>query len=536
MKAQEKAPARAENTEPGSNQEHPEDATDTVDGKPLELVSLEADKGPPKITIDGKPAIVLPGDDRTIGEFAGELGEELSQTEIFKFGRSVCVPNRDSRELMKLSPESFRTWIEAHVATVALPKDSNGKMRFSKKSPSADVSRATLESEAFLKRLRMIRSFAQVRMPTIRPTGELDILPAGYDSVIKIYTDPQGLEWRTDFNTERSVAILDKLLIDFPFVDARSKGVAIGAMLTVFGRHLFEPGALLPCFFFDANSEGSGKSTLASLSALPDGIPCPKSLPNNEAEIEKRLVALVKSGRRVEILDNAKGHINSPSLEGYLSAASWGGRLLGKSDEVTGEAGAVILLTGNGCTFTPDLRRRSLTCNLFVQELRAEDRIFNQSLDIPAMMRIRGPIMSCLWALIRGWDKAGRPKGTGSNASFQRWADMIGGIVEHAGYASPVSPCNVGVGGDTDTRDMQRLAGELEPLTNHTFSAIVETCRKIGAFERLVGSTGEEMERTEKSVFSTILKRFDGKMILPRMHWRIVGSGHSRRYTLSADQ
>lgn len=41
MKAQEKAPARAENTEPGNNQEHSEDATDMVDGKPIDLNTLE---------------------------------------------------------------------------------------------------------------------------------------------------------------------------------------------------------------------------------------------------------------------------------------------------------------------------------------------------------------------------------------------------------------------------------------------------------------------------------------------------------------
>ena len=143
--------------------------------------------------------------------------------------------------------------------------------------------------------------------------------------------------------------------------------------------------------------------------------------------------------------------------------------------------------------------------------------------------------MSCLWAMIRGWDEAGRPVGTGTNASFQRWTDTFGGIVEHVGYSSPVLQSDAGSGGDTDTKDMQRLAAKLEPFNKYTFSALVEVCRDIGAFERLVGSPDNKMDRKDKGIFSIILKRFDGKMLLPRMHWRIIGSGHLRRYALTED-
>lgn len=531
MSAQEKAPARAEHTEPGSNQRHFQDATNTAQGKPIDLTSLGAEAQTPVITIDGKRAVQLPGNDRTIGEFADELGRLLRNESIFRRGRAACVPDEEGKGLSFLSPESFRSWIETYVTPVAVSYGST--LPEKKKSPSADNARAVLESPQFLKHLRPIRTLSPVRMPTIRPTGELDILPSGYDALTSIFTDPHGLVWREDFNFEQAIEVLDELLIDFPFVDERSKSVALAAMLTVFGRHLLDSGTLIPCFFFDANSEGSGKSTLASLAALPHGTPRPQSLPGIEAEVEKRLVTLVRSGRRVEILDNAKGHIDSPSLEGYLSATEWGGRILGRSEEISGEAGAVILLTGNGCTFTPDLRRRSLSCHLFVKELRAEDRTFQKPLDVPAMMKLRGPIMSCLWALIRGWDQAGRPKGTGCNASFQTWADVIGGILEHAGYSSPATPSDIGVGGDTDTRDMQRLGENLEPSKLYQFAEIVSTCHKIGVFENVVGFSGDQIDRTAKSRFGSILKRFEGKMLLPRLYWRISGSGHSRRFNLS---
>ena len=341
------------------------------------------------------------------------------------FSPPPISPHAQGAPPIHLSQEFFRSWIEAHVVPMAVSIDSNGNKRFSKKSPSADIARATLASPQFRQHLRQIRSYAPVRMPVIRSNGEMETLPGGFDAASGIYTDPDGPDWKSDLNPCQAKNILERIIIDFPFVDARSKSVALAAMLTVFGR--------------------------------------------------------------------------------------------------------------NGCTFTPDLRRRSLTCNLFVHELRAEDRFFSQPLDTPAMLTIQDQIMSCLWALIQDWNHAGRPAGTGRNASFQRWSDIFGAILEHAGYPSPAGAFDAGVGGDTDMRDMQRLAKELQPPVNYQFSNLVEICREIGAFERLLGLCDDEMERKKKCVFATILKRYEGKMILPNRHWRIIGSGHRRRYALPED-
>jgi hypothetical protein len=71
------------------------------------------------------------------------------------------------------------------------------------------------------------------------------------------------------------------------------------------------------------------------------------------------------------------------------------------SKEFSGEAGAVVLLTGNQLTVSPDMRRRALMIELFMQELRAEDRQFRRILDETAMLEMQPRLLAALWALVR---------------------------------------------------------------------------------------------------------------------------------------
>ena len=196
--------------------------------------------------------------------------------------------------------------------------------------------------------------------------------------------------------------ILDELLAEFPFADeGRSKAVHLAAMLTVFGRGLLPPKSLCPCFFYLANAEGAGKTLLVKCAIVPVLGFCPAgSKAKDEDELRKTLLAAVMEARSVLFLDNMKGRLSSESLEGFLTSQNWSGRVLGGSTTFTGENNVTVFLTGNGCTVSPDMRRRSLFCELFIREERAEDRNFNQSLEVRQLIEQRGDILSALYALI----------------------------------------------------------------------------------------------------------------------------------------
>jgi hypothetical protein len=170
-----------------------------------------------------------------------------------------------------------------------------------------------------------------------------------------------------------------------------------------------------------------------------------------------------------------------------------------------------------------------------MQELRAEDRVFNRRLDPPAILEMQPQLLTAMWAIIRGWDAAGRPPASKINASVPRWSEIIAGIVEWAGWSCPSAPAELEDGGDTDTRDIGRL-GEAMPLDRPMkFSELCELCESLGLFERFIAwlEDGEKGNKVRRE-FSAVLKTYAGRMIAPGKRFLSEGKSHQRRYLVRA--
>jgi len=486
-------------------------------------------------TINGLLAVELPRLGRPISDFAADVGSVLSDSGVYARGGYVFTVDPSGKRLEAVDPQWLRTWAEHEVSLYKRGPGQSGEAIRLRHSMSLDTAKALCASPQFLDALPEIRRFHPVRLPVMREGGTVELLPHGFDGETLTLTDVNGCRYPTELEPEAGKAILDDALGEFPFPDERSKAAAVAAMLTVYAGGLLPEGAAVPCFVYFANAEGSGKTTLATLAGIPYGAITAKPAPTNEAEWQKRLLALTMSGQRLAILDNVRGHLNSPSLEAYLSATRYGDRILGVSKEFEGEADAVVLITGNRLTLTPDMRRRSIFVELFMPELRAEDRTFRRRLDAPAILDMQPDLLAALWALVRGWNEGGRPAGSRDNASFPRWAETIGGIVECAGYACPATPAELDDGGDTDTRDIAALGAAMEPDQRLTFTELVELCEERGLFERFTvdRDTEGELTRSAKSAFPKALKAYDRRIIAQDKRFRIDGKGRARRYLVS---
>ncbi len=204
--------------------------------------------------------------------------------------------------------------------------------------------------------------------------------------------------------------------------------------------------------------KGAGKTLLAKCAISPThGLVKTDGDLKDKAETAKELLAAVIETRPYILFDNCKRHLDSPYLEAFVSSAIWSGRILGVSKMFSGENLMTVFVTGNGCTVSPDMRRRSLFVELFMKDERAEDRNFQRILDDAVLLALRPQILAALWTLVREWDKAGRPKPSRTNSAFPRWAEIIGGIVEHAGYGCPLETAEIPSAADVDGSDMREL-------------------------------------------------------------------------------
>ena len=379
-------------------------------------------------TINGKPALLLPGDGRLISDFADELGELLNGHGIFNRKGAAFTLDHEGQRLKLAEPGWLRTWVETQVVPFKKGfSEKSGKIKIVK-TMAKETADAVLVSPQFLAQLPQVERFHPCPMPWLRDAGGIELLPLGLDHASGTYTSDPGFSISPMPFTEAKAEI-ETLLAEFPWADdgGRSKAVSIAAMLTTFAGGLMPTKATKPVFIYTANAEGSGKTTLAQLAGTPYADTPAEAAPRDEAEWQKKLLSLVISGRRLVLLDNLKVHLNSPSFEAYTTSATFGGRILGGSREFTGEAGATILITGNGLTFSPDLRRRALIVELFMQELRAEDRSFCRRLTPATITAMRPRILSALWGIVTAWNLAGRPQASRMNTSFPEWCETIGG-------------------------------------------------------------------------------------------------------------
>jgi hypothetical protein len=489
-------------------------------------------------SINAKPAIELPRPGRLLSDFADELGRLLADTgEIYSRRGLPFAVDADAQGLEPVSPLWLQTWIERHVTPFVAKADGGGKEIRIANTLRENVAKSVIASCQFAAHLPPVSRFNPCPMPTMRDNGDIELLPIGYDRRSATVTADPGFTI-AEPSLENSKNILDSLIAEFPFADdgGRSQSVAIAAMLSVFGAGLLQHGSLRPVFVYLANSEGAGKTLLASLAGLPYREASAEIAPKDEGEFAKKLLSVVISGRRFLILDNVRGHLASASLEAYATATSFGGRILGVSKEFHGEAGASILITGNSLTVSPDLRRRSLFCELFMHELRAEDRKFRHTLDAAEIAKHRPVALAALWGLVRHWDRTGRPVATHKNASFPRWSEVIGGIVEAAGYACPTAPAQIEGMGDTDTADFAELAATMDAGRRYTFGDLADLCDERGLFERVLSDREHDgLSRGAKRVFSAILARYDRRRVTAGSLFLVEGKGHSRRYVRRAD-
>jgi hypothetical protein len=479
------------------------------------------------------PKVQLPGDGRLLSAFATDIGGVLKSRGIYQRGGLAFIVNQQQDGLEVITPSLLRTLAERYLVCFRVRRFGNDVVSVPRTMSTEDA-HGVLSAQQFLSCLPKVGRIATARLPTMRKNGVIALLPSGYDRESLTLTLPQ-CDYDLALSMSAAKEVIDDLLSEFPFGDdGRSKAVAVSGMVGLFAAGLLPTGVSRPVFIFLANAEGAGKTLLAKCAIAPThGLVKTDGDLKDKAETSKELLAAVIEGRPYILFDNCKRHLDSPYLEAFVSAAVWSGRILGVSKTFSGENLMTVFVTGNGCTVSPDMRRRSLFVELFMESERAEDRKFLRVLDDAALIAIRPRILGALWALVREWDTAGRPKPSNTHAAFPRWAEIIAGIVEFAGYRCPLETAEIPSAADVDGEDMRELVKVLGDGESVKFDELVALSQEYGLFERLLGSDGD-LKPSDKSAFGKLLKRYDRRVFAEGTRFVVDGKGRSRAFRVVA--
>jgi hypothetical protein len=490
---------------------------------------------------DERPKVQLPGNDRLLSDFAAELARKLKDKGLYQRGGITVVVNPLSDKLEPVMPQTLRTLVEQHLICYRVHVSTKGNTFNFDQTMTSEDAKGVLAAKQFIEALPRLDRFATVRLPVMRNDGTVELLEHGYDAAAATLTKVK-CAYDLDLPLGEARKIIDDLLAEFSFAKddvERSRAVSVAAMVGQFANGLIPQGTPRPVIANLANDAGAGKTLIAKCALLPihGAVDLSGGLKDGP-EMNKVLLTAIIEGRDYILFDNCKGYLNSPALEAFVSAAHWSDRILGLSKSFSGENNVNVFLTGNGCTFSPDLRRRSLIVQLFMPEEFAEERNFKRTLDDTALLALRPKILAALWAFVREWCAAGRPKPSRQHSSFPRWAEVVSGVVEFVGYGSPLERAKIEGMVDTDSSDMRELVEALsvQPGRGYEFEELSAKCRELGLFERIVNDVDNlgTMKPGPKSTFGHILKRYDRRCFGHEkpLYFLIDGKGHKRRFSV----
>jgi hypothetical protein len=518
---------------------------------------------------NGLPPIRLPGRNVTIGHFARELGAVMCKNGVFLRSDVPVMLDKQRCRLKKLEGKEFRSYVDDHAFLHTLEKSGEEFVKI-RQSMKKDIASDTLAAPAFLTQQREIWRVNSVPLPILRADGRLELLEQGFDYESQILTLPSQMTYRV-MPVEEARAYFVNLTRGFPMPERDEKtglshalAVHIAAMLTPFVMAMLPRHALLPMFLYCANKQGSGKSLLAKM-ALYAIFGTAASIPfgKDEEELRKLLDTEALGNSPFLFFDNVKRALSSSLLDMWLTQATWKGRRMGGQMGFEVPKQGVVYISSNHAETDKDSTRRSLFCELFTEDADISGRTFDMLLDDSYLTQeeVRCDILSALWSLVVHWDSVGRPSGSSSLSSFERWAALVGGITEAAGFGNPLAKQETITAGDTDTRDMTQLVEimarrlverleneraaresedadspvveeESQPTAEFDFEEVIEICQEKDLFvKRIDGKRITDKETKETSFELTRSSRIGmGKLFQKESGqvWNVPGIGRVR--------
>jgi hypothetical protein len=436
--------------------------------------------------LNDKPQIIQPGTGKLISIFCREVGQQLKDknevfyrpgsSDVVEIGKIKLHKNGEDHYtgFQNISSSRFITKIEKYISPciyVLNPKTEEYKIK--PKSITKELSTTLLESSELQQLLPQINRIFTVQFP-IMYEGKLTFPIKGYDVRFGSWLPYNAPEINLDMSLEEAKKVIDGIFSEFCFSnsDPSAKTNAIAGLLTPFLRGLYTDfNVRTPIFCYIGNRERVGKDYCAGITgiiyegfALDDSpiSTSENSKNNNTAELGKKILGAMMSGRKRLHFANNKGHIDNAVLEAILTSKKWSDRILSKNKNPTLDNEIEFSMSGNiGISYTPDFMNRARFVRLFLEQEDANARIFTNPNLHNWVLENRSLILSALYTLVKTWDANGRHLGKVPFTSFPEWATICGGIMETCGYDSPCIPDKesvfVGVGGDSETSDMKRL-------------------------------------------------------------------------------
>ena len=495
-----------------------------------------------KLRAKEKPDVLVPGSHILDGgeyveqgshTFASQVLEQLPGGTIYR--RAGTIGRVVDGAFVVIHPDRMRSVVDRHVrlALGKQGKDDDDPVLVYKPC-SGDNGRLVLayaEDEGSIRELEHLASHPVLVGP------DYELARPGWNEESNTYLAADEQPIPLDLSTAK--AVLEDLVVDFPWKSSADRSNYFGLLLTPLLRPaLREP---VPMHLIGSPIERTGKSKLASIvfGISITGHPLPDAqIGVREEEREKRITALLLSGASCAHLDNLTHFIDSAALASLLTSTRYQGRELNYSRMLTLPNQLTIVGTGNNVHATGEIAKRVVPISLESPLESPETRQDYVHPDLRSYVEENRPrVLGALLGLVESWKAAGRPRGSVPMGGFERWAAVVGGILQHAGYRDWMTNVADWKGGSNE------FGGELAAFVGLWLEAtegriertlpvaeLYDMATGEGLFERDLDYSTEHGRRTAFS--QRIMNVIDGRVIAGH-RVSLAGKGKRRRATLT---
>lgn len=397
---------------------------------------------------------------------------------LFRRGDEVVYRDPSTKRFNVMDGETLCSWLASPqggqiVLFAGYEKSAgpNGESKLIDGDLSLGQARLVLKSIDFKSSLPELIKINTVRLPMLNEIGEIRLMKSGYDEHAKTWTELE-IEYDTEMDLIDAMTWLDELTRTFSWRHRnRDFAIWLAGLITMYGRGVFRGRA--PAFFIGANLPESGKSILTKLiSWAVHGTRSHKNLEEDqEEELRKYLDGVARAGLpyvNFENIDLGGRELRMPLLDTFIESSDWEMRVMGGQRIERYSNEAMVLGSANNVTWSRDIQRRSLLCDLY-NPMAGAERIMPADAklidaDFWADDKNRQAMLGACWAMLKEWDKQGRPMKPGKLlGSFEGWARFAPAVVWTTGllfkqeWDCMLENTNERMG-DTRSKDFYRLA------------------------------------------------------------------------------
>jgi len=165
---------------------------------------------------------------------------------------------------------------------------------------------------------------------------------------------------------------------------------------------------------------------------------CPGASAGGVGSLEETFSTALIRGNNFISIDNVRGALDSPSLESFLTEDTYLARAPHLAAVEIDPRRVILQLTSNKADITPDFANRCSCVRILKQSAGYQFRAYREG-DVLDHVRAQQPeYLGAVFAVIRAWHQAGKPKTDETSHDFRPWARTLDWIVQNILGAGPL--------------------------------------------------------------------------------------------------